>query len=1115
MFSVPLIRPNDKLIAIGAKQNKVKFVLFIILCVLTLSLTFILRFLLGFWKPKWKTLITHSVCAANEATVFLVEERTKCAQAKVVKVRLQKADLGNYIVNKLSQFSDHNDDISIVEYKLDRYVFTGTSLVRITGLGDGETTAVLKDMISSDNLALDTLTQVFGRNILDVPLKPVLHFVLTEVLTFFYFFQLFSCIVWYNNYYEIYATVIIVMSVLSAASTTYITRKAIVKLRRAVLFECEVEVKRGGKIETIKSGDLVPGDIVRVPFAETKVSYDGVLLCGSVVVDEAMLTGESVPTLKNPLPFEWIEEEYHADKNEVNTLFSGTTILQTRPPPSGEDTNVYCLVTRTGFRTKKGETVKFMLHPSQTQKFKFYSEAWTYIKIMAVIGLAGMIYNIYDCIKNEYSVADAILNSLDLITIIIAPSLPLALSIAVYYAIRRLKQNKIKVALPNSINIAGKVKMCVFDKTGTLTEEGLTLHCVLSVNSGVFSEEQTVNIDQHLRGALSCCHSLSVINDKICGDPIDLIGQHASGFEFKVSDIEQELYKNQVTAETVDSKTGAKLGLIKIIPFESHLKRMSVVCEAADGEVRVFCKGAPEQIMLHCDKATIPGDFTTQLDNLSSQGYRIIAYASKTLPNNNDILSTPRDSLESGLTFQGFLVLANRLKPETRVVVEELKRAGLRTVMCTGDNLKTAVCVGRDCSMIPDSADLYLVTAELREDGGLDVQYTLQEHTPVGIAMEDTHNMYWGPYRKVHLAMEGSTFQLISKHDKSLMDRVCVTGTIFARFSPEQKKSLIDEMQQRSYSICMCGDGANDCEALRHANVGIALSKCEASLAAPFTSAVFNITCVPVLLKEGRGALENGMAVFRFTAMYSVIQYVSVLLLIQYESILGDYQYLLEDLAVVLMFDFALGYTKPAKILAMKRPRGSLMHPYTIFSFIVQTVIVVGFLLLSMWLVQQQPWYDPFNVIRTAYLAEGEMYVAYYETTVNFVHSSFQYIIISLVVSIGYPHRRALYTNIPMCISVLLTTGILLLVMFVPPDKIPKLEMADIPSNTYKLIMLGLVVGNLVLALGVEYSYRVCPPLQWFLKFLRCKKGHKNKFKRLVDEMDGGGTWPLESSSGV
>ena len=217
----------------------------------------------------------------------------------------------------------------------------------------------------------------------------------------------------------------------------------------------------------------------------------------------------------------------------------------------------------------------------------------------------------------------------------------------------------------------------------------------------------------------------------------------------------------------------------------------------------------------------------------------------------------------------------------------------------------------------------------------------------------------------------------------------------------------------------------------------------------------------------------------------------------------------------MLMFDFALGYTKPAKILAKKRPRGSLMHPYTIFSFIVQSAIVAGFILLSMWLVQQQPWYNPFDMIRSAYLAEGEMYVAYFETTVNFIHSSFQYIIISLVFSIGHPHRRALYTNIPMCISVLLTTGLLVMTMFVPPDKIPKLEMADIPSNTYKLIMLGLVVGNLVLALGVEYSYRVCKPLQWFLKLLRCKKGHKNKFKRLIDEMNAGGNWPLQSNSSV
>ena len=282
----------------------------------------------------------------------------------------------------------------------------------------------------------------------------------------------------------------------------------------------------------------------------------------------------------------------------------------------------------------------------------------------------------------------------------------------------------------------------------------------------------------------------------------------------------------------------------------------------------------------------------------------------------------------------------------------------------------------------------------------------------------------------------------------------------------------------------------------------------EASLAAPFTSTVFNITCVPVLLKEGRAALENGMTVFRFTAMYSIIQYLSVLFLIRYESMLGDYQYLLEDLAIVLLFDFALGYTKPSRILSRARPHGSLMHPYTIYSFITQTAFVVGFILLSMWLVQQQPWYNPFELIRAEYLKVGEIYIPYFETTVNFIHSSFQYTIIALVFSIGHPHRRPLYTNIPMVVSTVLTTGLMLMVMFCPPDKIPALELADIPSTSYKLIMLGLVACNLLISLAVEYSYRVIPPLQTFLKFCRCKKGHKNKFKYLIEELQAAGTWP-------
>ena len=184
------------------------------------------------------------------------------------------------------------------------------------------------------------------------------------------------------------------------------------------------------------------------------------------------------------------------------------------------------------------------------------------------------------------------------------------------------------------------------------------------------------------------------------------------------------------------------------------------------------------------------------------------------------------------------------------------------------------------------------------------------------------------------------------------------------------------------------------------------------------------------------------------------------------------------------------------------------MHPYTIFSFIMQTSLVAGFILLSMYMVQQQSWYRPMNGIRAAYLEEGEQFVAYYETTVNFIHSSYQYIIIALVFSIGHPHRRPVYTNIPMIVSTLITVVILLLVQFLPSDKIPGLELADIPSTSYKFLMVGVLAGNMVLALAVEYSYRVIKPLQWLLRLCRFKSGHKNKFKYLIDELTDDGSWP-------
>ena len=109
--------------------------------------------------------------------------------------------------------------------------------------------------------------------------------------------------------------------------------------------------------------------------------------------------------------------------------------------------------------------------------------------------------------------------------------------------------------------------------------------------------------------------------------------------------------------------------------------------------------------------------------------------------------------------------------------------------------------------------------------------------------------------------------------------QLVVKGAVFARFAPDQKTQLIEALQSVGYFVSMCGDGANDCGALKAAHAGISLSEAEASVASPFTSKIENISCVPELIKEGRCALTTSFGTFKFMAGYSFTQFISVLIL--------------------------------------------------------------------------------------------------------------------------------------------------------------------------------------------------------------------------------------------
>ena len=170
---------------------------------------------------------------------------------------------------------------------------------------------------------------------------------------------------------------------------------------------------------------------------------------------------------------------------------------------------------------------------------------------------------------------------------------------------------------------------------------------------------------------------------------------------------------------------------------------------------------------------------------------------------------------------------------------------------------------------------------------------------------------------------------------------------------------MVEEYQSLGYVVGMCGDGANDCGALKAAHVGISLSDTEASVAAPFTARSGNISCVPIIVREGRCALVTSFGVFKYMAVYSLIQFISVLILYSLRTTLGDFMFLYHDLVITTTVAVLMGRTDPYPQLVVQRPKGSLLTSSNLLSLSMQIALTAAIQLAALLLLMLQPWYQP------------------------------------------------------------------------------------------------------------------------------------------------------------
>lgn len=1057
----------------------------------------------GYKYSKMHALVFHSICTVLCGVPYIALlyypkynrfKYVKCSLKSAEKICVTDSD-GLFYLAQIDEMdlnlSNHRENkLRYFIYQHNRYIWLSDqgAFVNVLALNEKLTICMLMENLTGLNKRQQNeLLKLYGGNSVEVKVMSYWTIFINEVFNPFYLFQVFSIVLWSLDEYYQYATCVFILSTASCVTALCQTKQMSIKIHKmaggtSAFTVTVLRPTRSGREEcVVNASRLVPGDVLVIPSDGCVMPCDAVILTGSCIVNESMLTGESVPVMKGPPCLS--SEVYSTEVHKRHTLYAGTHVIQTRFYGNNQ---VLAKVVRTGFYTAKGELIKSILYPKEVN-FQFYDDAVRFVTFMFSIAALGMAYSVWLYVLRGSSVSTIMLRTLDIITIVVPPALPAAMTAGVVYSQRRLRKNKIFCVSPPRIVICGKLQVMCFDKTGTLTEDGLDFYSVIPSNEGEKFGKQVVNVTglpatSPLLQALASCHSLTSIQGELKGDPLDL-----KMFEFtrwvleepgpentRYDNLTPSIVKPVSTTESTQNldnydpytmEIPYEIGLLRRFHFSSSQQSMGVIARVlGQPQMVYFVKGAPEKISGMCAPETLPENFSTVLNEYTSNGFRVIGLAHKKLDRKMkwvDAQRIKRDTLECDMVFLGFLVMQNSLKTETTQIIRELHMANMRLVMVTGDNIMTAMSVARGCFMVQPQQKIVLITA---------VPQANDAQPPLTMEVVGESGPPKLPMDSYVIALEGKTWQAIRTYYPDLMPTVLKKGMVFGRFGPDQKTQLITALQDEELTVGMCGDGANDCGALKAAHVGISLSEADASVAAPFTSQEQNITCVKLLVLEGRCALSTSFAIFKYMALYSLIQFFSILILYKHHSTLGNNQFLYIDLVLTTLLALSLGRACPGPRLTAALPPVSLVSPVSLAQLLLQVFLVLMVQISAIYVLHGQPW---FKSIEGGPNIENIMC---WDNTVIFITTSFQYLIMACVYANGWPFRDRFYANYSMVLSLVTQTSFVILLLMCPWSwlahfmDIKMLDSTDPDQKTFRTYLMLIPFIHLILAFTIEMT---------------------------------------------
>ncbi|KAI3645105.1 hypothetical protein MP228_011269 [Amoeboaphelidium protococcarum] len=718
----------------------------------------------------------------------------------------------------------------------------------------------------------------YGLNEFDIPMPTFQELFKEHAVAPFFVFQVFCVALWFMDEYWYYSLFTLAMLFVFESTVVFQRLRNLRELRSMTQPPIDINVYRDGEWSMIKSNFLMPGDLVSVERPaddDTALPCDLLLLRGRAVVNEALLTGESTPLVKEAVDVSSHQQsDVYFDINDEQfksfVLFGGTKVLQTlhtepqlndqgntmsdgeipssskqdriAAPPSNSN-GCLAYVLRTGFATTQGKLVRTMIFSSERVTAN-NKESLFFILFLLIFAIGASYHVWITGLKDGRKKSKLILDCIMILTSVVPPELPMELSLAVNQSLMALSKKAIFCLEPFRIPFAGKIDVCCFDKTGTLTEEDLKLDGIAVLGDGdskqILTPANAIPLQSQL--ALGSCHSLLQIDGKVVGDPLEQAVLSAIGWNISRDDDESVEIVSVHGKTNSSSSSGSKVDVIgriksvKKFPFASSLKRMGNVSQIVGNlpgiavnknQLLVSVKGAPE-VMKSMFKDIKAEQYDKVYTRYALSGSRVLAVGYKWIECNlNAAKDLKREDVECDLQFAGFLVFTSPLKKDTSAAIKELRESMHRIIMITGDNPLTACYIAKKLKIV--RKDVVIL------DCDADDPQSLQYRTSDGKVVQQFYSSQGG--KDKNSTSVGDHTKLILQYD------ICCTGPaleqihslpiykdmlvhkiwVYARTSPSQKEVILHRLKEQDYVTLMCGDGTNDVGALKSADVGVAL----------------------------------------------------------------------------------------------------------------------------------------------------------------------------------------------------------------------------------------------------------------------------------------------------